>query len=159
MTASPARENAAASPSPPVEKTWPPNRSIAARRITSWRASADRIASGAVSHDRVDPSMSVKRNVTVPDGASTTGVSHDLTGSGLDRAGKPCPRAPDVPVPGRDRTGSEDRAGVGGAAPHGTSAYPQPGGLGHRRGGDRGHAVGASATTPEGDGGRRCGAG
>ena len=35
-------------------------------RISSWRTSADLIASGWSCHSRVEPSMSVNRNVTVP---------------------------------------------------------------------------------------------
>ena len=38
----------------------------------SWRASAGRIASGCCSQRRVEPSRSVNRNVTVPDGSSGT---------------------------------------------------------------------------------------
>ncbi|HVM66863.1 MAG TPA: hypothetical protein VMU14_18490, partial [Acidimicrobiales bacterium] len=70
-TASPARPNATPTPSPPVENTYPPCASTAARTTASWRASAAGITSGAACHRRVDPSMSVNKNVTVPDGAPT----------------------------------------------------------------------------------------
>lgn len=42
--------------------------SIADRTISSWRVSAAPMASGNESHNGVDPSMSVNRNVTVPEG-------------------------------------------------------------------------------------------
>ena len=42
------------------------------RTISSWRASASRIASGCSSHRRVEPSRSVNKKVTVPDGNSVT---------------------------------------------------------------------------------------
>jgi hypothetical protein len=70
-SASPARANAAANPSPPVENTYPPCAWVAARTMSSWRATARRIASVADAHSRVDPSMSVNRKVTVPEGAPT----------------------------------------------------------------------------------------
>jgi hypothetical protein len=38
------------------------------------------MASGSVSHLAVEPSMSVKRNVTVPDGNPMCGVSHGPPG-------------------------------------------------------------------------------
>ena len=41
------------------------------RKIVSWRSSAVRIVSGVVSQRFVDPSRSVNRNVTVPDGGVT----------------------------------------------------------------------------------------
>ena len=66
---------AAANPSPPVEKTWPAWATIVDRRISSWRASAVRMWSGRCSQDAVDPSTSVNRNVTVPEGRRTTAAS------------------------------------------------------------------------------------
>ena len=45
--------------------------SMAPRIISSWRATASRMASGADSHNRVEPSISVNKNVTVPDGPLT----------------------------------------------------------------------------------------
>jgi hypothetical protein len=64
--------NTAWNPSPVVFTTEPPCRATASRRISSWRANAACIASGCSSHRRVEPSMSVNKNVTVPDGISTT---------------------------------------------------------------------------------------
>ena len=69
---SPARPNATAKPSPPVENTNPRCASRVRRTISSCWASAIRIASGRSSHSRVEPSMSVNRNVTVPVGRSRT---------------------------------------------------------------------------------------
>ena len=43
---------------------------IAARSTSSCAANATRIASGSDSHDRVEPSISVNKNVIVPDGRS-----------------------------------------------------------------------------------------
>ena len=40
-------------------------------RISSWRTMAPFIAAGSCSHIRVDPSRSVRRKVTVPDGGRT----------------------------------------------------------------------------------------
>ena len=45
---------------------------MADRRSPSWRASTTCISSGCSSQSRVDPSMSVKRNVTVPEGRPAT---------------------------------------------------------------------------------------
>ena len=75
-TASTADPNAAASPSPMVENTVPPCSATARRSSSSWRDRADRIASSSSCHSRVDPSMSVKRNVTVPDGPAIGPSSH-----------------------------------------------------------------------------------
>ena len=74
-----ARLNTAPKPSPAVENTWPPLASIALRRISSWRANAAPIASGNESHNGVDPSMSVNRNVTVPEGVNAV-PRHDPSG-------------------------------------------------------------------------------
>jgi hypothetical protein len=46
------------------------------RTIASWRSNATGITSGLDSHNLVDPSMSVNKNVTVPDGALTPAASH-----------------------------------------------------------------------------------
>jgi hypothetical protein len=59
-----------------VENTQPSCSSIIDRRIVSWRSKATVIASGASSHRRVEPSISVKRNVTVLDGPPIDPVSH-----------------------------------------------------------------------------------
>src|SRR6476659_993748 len=45
---------------------------MALRSTPSWPAKARRIASGNSSHRRVEPSRSVNKNVTVPDGNSAT---------------------------------------------------------------------------------------
>ena len=63
--------NAAANPSPPVAKTYPPWRSMALRTMASWICTAAAMSAGDSSQSRVESSMSVKRNVTVPDGAAT----------------------------------------------------------------------------------------
>ena len=47
-------------------------RSTASRSSASWRSSAGTIAAGCCSQSRVEPSRSVNRNVTVPDGSSGT---------------------------------------------------------------------------------------
>jgi hypothetical protein len=52
--------------------TRPPAAPIAADTISSWRASIDRISSGSASQRELDDSMSVNRNVTVPDGSPST---------------------------------------------------------------------------------------
>src|SRR5271163_3044874 len=63
--------NAAATPSPVWLNRKPPWSSIAVRSTSSCAASAARIASASASHRRVEPSTSVNRNVTTPDGATT----------------------------------------------------------------------------------------
>ena len=55
----------------------------------SWRASAARIASGCSSHRRVDPSRSVNRNVTVPDGNSLTPTPLTVRSRHASKPGKP----------------------------------------------------------------------
>src|SRR2546421_12895934 len=45
---------------------------MAARKRASCSATSTRMSSGRSSHSRVEPSISVKRNVTVPAGASPT---------------------------------------------------------------------------------------
>src|SRR3954464_2015537 len=49
---------------------------MAERRRSSWRARAARICSGCCSQREVEPSMSVKRKVTVPLGSSGIGKLH-----------------------------------------------------------------------------------
>ena len=61
---------AAAMPSPSVANTSPPAASTAARRTSKCRSTRSAIA-GDCSHCRVEPSMSVNRNVTVAAGRSS----------------------------------------------------------------------------------------
>src|SRR5580765_3606721 len=67
-TASVGRVNAAANESPAVVKTYPPFDSIAVRRTVSCTRNDADMASLSVDHQRVEPSMSVNKNVTVPVG-------------------------------------------------------------------------------------------
>ena len=60
--------NAAHTPSPVCLNNQPPWRSIASCNTLSWAASACRIPSASASHRRVEPSISVNRNVTTPEG-------------------------------------------------------------------------------------------
>jgi len=48
--------------------------SIAVRNTLSWTASAACIACASVSHRRVEPSTSVNKNVTTPEGAAAGGA-------------------------------------------------------------------------------------
>jgi hypothetical protein len=66
--ARPAEAKAMAKESPAVLKMYPLTRSASARMASSWSRNDSSIASGRASHDRVEPSTSVIRNVTVPDG-------------------------------------------------------------------------------------------
>ena len=59
---------AAHTPSPVCLNIKPPCASIAARNTSSWAARAARIASASASHRRVEPSISVNKNVTTPEG-------------------------------------------------------------------------------------------
>jgi len=75
------------------------------RAIASWRSRAFRMASGTVSQSLVEPSMSVNRKVTVPDGGPTNTALHRgrpaRSGIGLSGAG----RADGTGMPGRGRDG------------------------------------------------------
>ena len=71
--------NAAHTPSPVCLNNEPPCPSIAVRNISSCAASATRIASASASHRRVEPSMSVNRNVTTPDGGTPRTPAQDVT--------------------------------------------------------------------------------
>ena len=76
-TAAEAPANAAAMPSPMLENTVPAMLAPSAERSSSsWRDKAARIAASSCCHSRVEPSMSVKRNVTVADGRATPASSH-----------------------------------------------------------------------------------
>src|SRR6516164_4167183 len=66
--------NAAHTPSPVCLNNQPPCASIASRNTSSWAASAARIALASFSHRRVEPSTSVNRNVTTPEGAAAGGA-------------------------------------------------------------------------------------
>jgi hypothetical protein len=76
--------NAAHTPSPVCLNNQPPCASIALRNTSSWAASAARIPSASASHRRVDPSTSVNKNVTTPEGAvaaDTPAESHNRPAS------------------------------------------------------------------------------
>ena len=74
---------AAHTPSPVCLNMKPPCASIAERNTSSWTASAARISSAFASHRRVDPSTSVNRKVTTPEGAA---AANTLTGFRKERA-------------------------------------------------------------------------
>src|ERR1700730_18899736 len=60
--------NAAHTPSPVCLNRKPPCASIALCDTSSWAASAACIPSASASHRRVEPSISVNKNVTTPEG-------------------------------------------------------------------------------------------
>src|SRR2546423_1475317 len=62
---------------------------MAARKRASCSATSTRMSSGRSSHSRVEPSISVKRNVTVPAGASPT--AETLGGHARAGLGPTCP--------------------------------------------------------------------
>ncbi len=66
-------------PVAPVANTYPPWASIASRTTASCTANAARISSARSSHSRVEPSISVKRNVTVPEGRPATRARYSAT--------------------------------------------------------------------------------
>ncbi len=66
----PGRGEGGAHPVAGVLEQKPPCASISPRSTSSWAASATRIASASASHRRVEPSTSVNRNVTTPEGAA-----------------------------------------------------------------------------------------
>ena len=75
-------ENAAHTPSPVCLNKQPPCASTAPRSTASCAASAIRMPSASASHRRVEPSTSVNRNVTTPEGvaaglADTHAESHN----------------------------------------------------------------------------------
>src|SRR6516164_11025699 len=64
---------AATKPSPVWLNKNPSYASIAVRNTLSCTTSAARIACASASHRRVEPSTSVNRNVTTPEGAAAAG--------------------------------------------------------------------------------------
>ena len=69
-------------PSPVLFTTRPPCDSTVSRTSPSCSMSAARISSGCSSHLRVEPSISVKRNVTVPDDPALMAQSSHRAGTG-----------------------------------------------------------------------------
>ena len=69
-TADLGEENAATTPSPVWVNKKPSYASIALRNTSSCASRAARIPSALASHRRVEPSISVNRNVTTPDGGT-----------------------------------------------------------------------------------------
>ena len=65
---------AAHTPSPVCLNNQPPCASITLRNTSSWTASANRMAPASASHRRVEPSTSVNKNVTTPEGAAAGGA-------------------------------------------------------------------------------------
>ena len=57
-----------------LEHDQPPCAPIALRNTSSWAASAVRMPSASASHRRVEPSTSVNKNVTTPEGAAAAGA-------------------------------------------------------------------------------------
>ncbi len=75
----------------PVVNTWPPCRSIAARTTASCAGTAVVMSAGACSQSRVESSMPVNRNVTVPEGGSAdTAGPYRRTGVRSPELGKRC---------------------------------------------------------------------
>src|SRR5262249_33206215 len=85
-------------PSPVAFTTCPPRDAIASLTISSCRASASCITSGCCSHRRVEPSRSVNKKVTVPDGNPAMGRSvpfgHPKGPPRSTEAGRRAPRRP-----------------------------------------------------------------
>src|ERR1700761_3119700 len=79
--------NAAHTPSPVCLNNQPPCASSALRTTSSWAASATRMASASASHRRVEPSTSVNKNVTTPEGAGTSAECHNEHSPALDIVG------------------------------------------------------------------------
>ena len=93
--------NAAHTPSPVCLNMKPPCASISPRNTSSWAASAARMPSASASHRRVEPSTSVNRNVTTPEGAAarsadTPAESHNRPR--LPRTSADPARSPDTRV-------------------------------------------------------------
>ena len=66
--------NTAHTPSPVCLNNQPPCASVVLHNTSSWAASATRIPSASASHRRVEPSTSVNKNVTSPEGAAAAGA-------------------------------------------------------------------------------------
>src|SRR5579862_8782985 len=79
-----------------VLKTVPPFVSMAARRRASWRERARHIVSGCSSQSLVEPSISVKRKVSVPVGRFMTGSNDRQVGCSSLFAGKRQTSCPEV---------------------------------------------------------------
>jgi hypothetical protein len=76
---------AAAIPSPMAENTMPSCSAITCRSSWSWRDNAERMAASFCCHERVDPSISVNRNVTVPDEPAITPQHPSSAASGAGK--------------------------------------------------------------------------
>ena len=74
-------------PSPVCLNSQPPCPSIAPRNTSSWAARAGRMPFASASHRRVEPSTSVNRNVTTPEGAGTPAQCHNRYAATLHIAG------------------------------------------------------------------------
>src|SRR5215213_5025521 len=70
VTAAAGSENAARKASPIVLKWYPPWARIAAARMALCRSRATHIVARSRSQSRVEPSMSVERKVTIPEGGA-----------------------------------------------------------------------------------------
>src|SRR6516165_6759524 len=90
---------AATKPSPVWPNKNPSYASIAVRNTLSWTTSAARIPSASVSHRRVEPSTSVNRNVTTPEGAAAA-VADTPAECHIRHAGTLHMREPDPETPG-----------------------------------------------------------
>ena len=88
----------------------PPCASIAPRSTSSWAASAARIASASASHRRVEPSTSVNRNVTTPEGAAAGSAdTHAESHTDTRRPRTSADPAADVVYLRRDKVALADR--------------------------------------------------
>jgi hypothetical protein len=116
-TASLAEEKAARNQSPPVANTWPPWRSTAERTMTSWALTVSAMSAGFASHRRAESSISVNKNVTVPEGdcTVTTGLYCDerFVSAGGGQVTSRCPdRSEWAIAPSQEKPGQ--RSGMGG---------------------------------------------
>jgi hypothetical protein len=94
-TADEADWNAAAIPSPMDENTTPPCSATVLRTNSSCRDNAPRMADSPACQSRVDPSISVNRNVTVPVGALTATTPYANPGR---RSGSPIVSSDSTPA-------------------------------------------------------------
>src|SRR4029077_17157073 len=75
FTADPGEPNAATTPSPVWLNKNPSYDSIAVRKTSSCATRADHMACASASHRRVEPSISVNRKVTTPEGGPPADTS------------------------------------------------------------------------------------
>jgi len=123
-TAATGSANAAWKASPIVLKWYPPWARMAAARMALCRSSATRIVVRSRSHRRVDPSMSVNRKVTSPEGGAKGMIGVEGTATMKVQSTKPGHREDDGKVARPSDSRYSDRPASPGSILHRGMAEP-----------------------------------